>query len=113
LARIATQSVRSIDLVGRYGGEEFVAVLPETDGAQALIVAERIRTAVAARRFTLDSGEEVRATVSAGIAVFPDNGTTMDTLIRVADTALYAAKASGRNRVHYEPVSGSSAVGGR
>lgn len=106
LARIATQSVRSIDLIGRYGGEEFVAVLPETDGARALIVAERLRAAVAARHFTLDSGEEVRATVSIGVAVFPDHGATMDTLIRVADTALYAAKSGGRNRVHYEPVKG-------
>ena len=57
----------------------------------------------------LDSGEEVRATVSVGVAVFPESGTTMDTLIRVADTGLYAAKAGGRNRVHYEPVSGQQA----
>lgn len=102
LARIATRTMRSIDLVGRYGGEEFVAVLPETDGAQALIVAERLRVNVARNRLTLPSGEDVRATISAGIAVFPADATTMDTLIRIADTALYAAKAGGRNRVRYE-----------
>jgi len=102
LARIATQTVRSIDLVGRYGGEEFIAVLPETDGAQALIVAERLRMSVARHRLDLPTGEEVRATISAGVAVFPADATTMDTLIRIADTALYAAKAGGRNRVRYE-----------
>ncbi|MCA1667299.1 MAG: diguanylate cyclase [Thermomicrobia bacterium] len=101
LARIATQTVRSIDLVGRYGGEEFVAVLPETDGAQALIVAERLRLNVARHRLDLPSGEAVGTTISAGVAVFPADATTMDTLIRIADTALYAAKAGGRNRVQY------------
>jgi diguanylate cyclase (GGDEF)-like protein len=111
LARIATQTVRSIDLVGRYGGEEFVAVLPETDGAQALVVAERLRMNVARHRLDLPGGEEVRATISAGVAVFPADATTMDTLIRIADTALYAAKAGGRNQVHYEPVSGKQAAG--
>ena len=105
LARIATQAVRSIDLVGRYGGEEFIAVLPETDGAQALIVAERLRANVARHRLDLPSGEEVRATISAGVAIFPADATTMDTLIRIADTALYAAKAGGRNRVQYEGAS--------
>ncbi len=112
LARIATQAVRSIDLVGRYGGEEFIAVLPETDGAQALIVAERLRISVARHRLDLPSGEEVRATISAGVAVFPADATTMDTLIRIADTALYAAKAGGRNQVHYEPVSGQQTAPG-
>jgi diguanylate cyclase (GGDEF)-like protein len=105
LARIATRTVRGIDLIGRYGGEEFVAVLPETDGAQALVVAERLRTNVARHRLDLPGGEEVRATISAGVAVFPADATTMDTLIRIADTALYAAKAAGRNRVHYESAS--------
>ncbi len=105
LARIATHTVRSIDLVGRYGGEEFIAVLPETDGTQAHIVAERLRANVAGRRLPAPSGEAARVTVSAGIAVFPDDATTMDTLIRIADTALYAAKEGGRNRVHYEPES--------
>jgi diguanylate cyclase (GGDEF)-like protein len=104
LARIAAETVRSIDLVGRYGGEEFVAVLPETDGAQALVVAERLRTNVARHRLDLPSGEEVRATISAGVAVFPADATTMDTLLRIADTALYAAKAGGRNQVRYESV---------
>lgn len=105
LARIATWTVRSIDLVGRYGGEEFVAVLPETDGAQALVVAERLRMTVARHRLDLPSGEEAHVTISAGIAIFPADATTMDSLIRIADTALYAAKAGGRNQVHYEPVS--------
>ena len=93
-----------LSLVGRYGGEEFVAVLPETDGAQALVVAERLRANVARHRLDLASGEEVRATISAGVAVFPADATTMDTLLRIADTALYAAKAGGRNQVRYEPV---------
>jgi len=105
LARIATRAVRSIDLVGRYGGEEFIAVLPETDGAQALIVAERLRMSVGRHRLALSTGEVVRATISAGVAVFPADATTMDTLLRFADTALYAAKAGGRNQVQYEPAS--------
>jgi len=102
LARIATRAVRNIDLVGRYGGEEFVAVLPETDGAQARIVAERLRTAVMRQRFDLPSGAEVSVSISAGIAVFPDSGTTLDALLRAADTALYAAKSGGRNQVRYD-----------
>lgn len=110
LARIATRTVRSIDLVGRYGGEEFVAVLPETDGAQALIVAERLRMNVAQRHYDLPNGETARATISAGIAVFPDNAPTMDALLRVADTALYAAKAGGRNRVVYDDPRADTSV---
>ena len=108
LARTATHTLRSIDLVGRYGGEEFIAVLPETDGAQALVVADRLRANISRLRLDAPSGADVRATISAGIAVFPEHAITMDALIRVADTALYAAKNAGRNRVVYEPAAGSN-----
>ncbi len=99
LAIIARRTVRSIDLVARYGGEEFVAVLPETDGARARIVAERLRQNVIPHPFTLPSGERVNVTISVGIAVFPTDAETVDDLVHAADTALYAAKTGGRNRV--------------
>jgi diguanylate cyclase (GGDEF)-like protein len=88
------QCLRKIDVVGRYGGEEFVIALPQTDKAGACIVAERIRTAVESQRF---AGATV--TVSVGVATYPD--TTMDrlSLISMADAALYCAKRLGRNRV--------------
>jgi diguanylate cyclase (GGDEF)-like protein len=109
LATIARRSVRSIDLVGRYGGEEFVAVLPETDGNQALIVAERLRQNVILHPFALPSGTTVNVTISVGVGVFPADAETVDDLVHAADTALYAAKQSGRNRVvSYKSVSDAS-----
>ncbi len=106
LAQIALRSVRSIDLVARYGGEEFVAVLPETDGAQALVVAERLRQNVLRHPFTLPTGATASVTISVGVAVYPGSAATMDDLVRAADEALYKAKAGGRNRVHYDAITG-------
>jgi diguanylate cyclase (GGDEF)-like protein len=88
--------VREVDLVARYGGEEFAVILPETDRGGAEHIAERICERVRSRPLHA-AGVELRLTVSIGVAVLPDDGTTPSALVRVADDALYAAKASGRD----------------
>lgn len=99
LAGRAVRHVRSVDLVGRLGGEEFIVVMPETTLAEATIVAERMRAAVAEEPFMLDGRKTLRVTVSAGVAVTGDSGDKLDDLLKRADDALYAAKNAGRNRV--------------
>jgi diguanylate cyclase (GGDEF)-like protein len=94
---VIKSSVRAIDTVGRWGGEEFVALLPDTDPAAALVAAERIRAAIAAHRY--DSVHGARLTCSVGVATRPDDGTDRDSLLASADRAMYAAKHLGRNRV--------------
>jgi len=95
-------SVRGIDLACRYGGEEFLIAMPDTDKSFAAIVAERLRQEVAAQKVTLNSGrDEIDVTVSIGIAS-SEEGQKDDTaqkLIKRADDALYEAKTAGRNRV--------------
>ncbi len=98
LAERAIRQVRSVDLVGRLGGEEFVVVMPETSLAGAVVVAERLRLAVADEQFALDDGEALSVTVSIGIAVTGAPNETQDSLLKRADDALYAAKNGGRNR---------------
>jgi two-component system, cell cycle response regulator len=100
LAERAVRQVRSVDLVGRLGGEEFVVVMPETSLAGAVVVAERFRVAVAEEPF-IPQGQTERlpVTVSVGIAVTGEGSDTIDTLLKRADDALYAAKHAGRNRV--------------
>ncbi len=98
LAQLAAETVRGADIVGRYGGEEFVAVLPETDYAEALHVAERLRARIAAHPLPAPADGE-HLTVSVGVTTYPADGTTLDALIRGADIALYVAKHEGRNRV--------------
>jgi two-component system cell cycle response regulator len=99
LADRALRGVRSIDLVARLGGEEFVVVLPETDLAAATIVAERLRHAVAVEPFFIHSSSERHPiTISIGVAV-AQTGDTVDTLLQRADDALYQAKNAGRNKV--------------
>ncbi|MFH1539493.1 MAG: diguanylate cyclase [bacterium] len=99
ISGILRRSVRDIDLVGRYGGEEFVMILPETQKKNSRIVAERIRAKVEEQCFNSGSGER-RITVSIGISGYPDDNiqTRLD-LIAKADSALYDAKNKGRNRV--------------
>jgi diguanylate cyclase (GGDEF)-like protein len=97
VAQRLQQHVRDVDTLARYGGEEIVAVLPETDVEGAVQAAERLRATVADPLFLAAGQPPVSLTVSVGVAVFPLNGTTADALMRAADTALYDAKRAGRN----------------
>ena len=95
-AAMCRNAVRTIDLVGRLGGEEFAIVMPDTEAAGAHLVAERIRTSAAETPVRHDSGEFV-VTVSIGVAVRASDGA--ERLFARADKALYAAKHAGRNTV--------------
>lgn len=99
IARRLSTAVRRSDSVGRYGGEEFLALLPDASTEGAQFSAERLRTAVAQATMGFD-GKNIAATVSLGVAVAPrPDGLTVDQLIRAADEELYTAKSTGRNRV--------------
>jgi diguanylate cyclase (GGDEF)-like protein len=98
-AKIMIDIMRKVDLVGRYGGEEFVVIMPHTDLAGALRAAERVRAAVEEKHFEgLPAAGAL--TISIGVTTLFENvGTDIDGLIKAADEALYRAKANGRNRV--------------
>jgi two-component system cell cycle response regulator len=99
LADRALRGVRSIDLVARLGGEEFVVVMPETELNAAMTVAERLRASIAADPFLIHATDERQPiTISAGVAI-TRSGDTVDTLLQRADEALYQAKNNGRNQV--------------
>jgi two-component system cell cycle response regulator len=98
VAEIVRVTLRDVDLIGRYGGEEFIAALPETSPREASTVAERLRRAVA--EFPFGGDDPVHVTASLGLACFPAPGMERpDELVRAADDALYRAKAAGKNRV--------------
>lgn len=98
-AAIVQQALRSVDFFGRLGGEEFGAILPETESNSALLVAERIRAAVASAAFELAEGR-VEVTVSIGLSPLrAEQGRQLDDAMHRADVALYRAKHNGRNRV--------------
>lgn len=92
-------TLRLSDVLGRFGGDEFVLVLPRTSPTDARAAAERLRGAVAAHEFHTSTGAPIHATVSVGMASYPGDGETSDELFRAADRALYAAKQAGRDRV--------------
>jgi diguanylate cyclase (GGDEF)-like protein len=94
VSRILRESIRDVDFPTRYGGEEFLVLLPETSIERAVEVAERIRTRLASETFA--GG---RITLSAGVASFPEFGETAEAVIMCADVALYEAKREGRDRV--------------
>ncbi|MDP8299969.1 MAG: GGDEF domain-containing protein [Candidatus Tantalella remota] len=91
-------SVREVDMIARYGGEEFCIVLPETSKELAMTVSERIRKSIEVKSIRAFD-EEIRITVSLGVATYPEDGKDVETLIEKADTALYKAKRKGRNKV--------------
>jgi diguanylate cyclase (GGDEF)-like protein len=92
------ESLRTEDLVGRLGGEEFVAVMPNTDGDAALAAAERVRQAFADAPMVI-GGHEVTVTVTAGVAILTAEDQHFSNLLRRADRAMYAGKNAGRNQV--------------
>ena len=98
ISRIIKAGTREIDFVGRYGGEEFCVVLPDTDSEAARLVAERIR--IAAEKTAIQAYDHtVHVTISIGMATSPPDGKMAEELIDKADWALYRAKAQGRNCV--------------
>jgi diguanylate cyclase (GGDEF)-like protein len=97
VAQILVREARSIDLVAKYGGDEFVVILPQTSREGACVLADRVKNSVAATPFPLVTPGVI--TVSLGVATYPDNGITAGELLESADIALYAAKQSGKNRV--------------
>jgi two-component system cell cycle response regulator len=101
-------SVRGSDLAFRYGGEEFAVLLPNTGHVGALHVAGRILAMVEEELTEVDDDVKIRSTVSIGLALLPENATTVRDLIVEADNALYMAKRGGKNRiVRSERIAGS------
>jgi diguanylate cyclase (GGDEF)-like protein len=98
VARVLAQQVRGYDVVCRWGGEEFLALLPKTSLAEAEAVAERIRAAIEAQTLTVKDNLAVRLTASLGLTTLIRT-LSFHELTHYADVALYAAKQSGRNRV--------------
>jgi len=88
-----------VDRLGRYGGEEFIIVMPETHKDDAYQLAERIRSKVEQNAFIVVAGEEIHRTISVGVASFPEDGLNPTEVVSRADEALYRAKDSGRNCV--------------
>ena len=102
VATAISDSLRGSDVLARYGGDEFVVLLPETSQRQAREAAERIRTAVANTSFNLD-GNRIGSTVSIGIASSPEDSNDPRELLELADRAMYESKQAGRNRCTVSP----------
>jgi len=111
LGRVVRSVVREVDVVCRYGGEEFSVMLPETDAAGAYVAAEKIREAIANYQFAdADGARNACLTVSLGLATFPTHAPDKESLLRAADDALYQAKGTGKNRVRSPHTQRSTTV---
>lgn len=98
VAQILNSTIRNIDILTRYGGEEFCCLLPETSIENAIIVAERLRKHIEEHEFNFDN-KVIKITISCGVSEVKESIPDVDTLIKNADEALYKAKANGRNQV--------------
>ncbi len=96
------RNIRGVDLACRFGGEEFVVLMPDTDWRQAQGVAERVRQAVAERGFGTNASRPLAITVSVGLALNDSDTDTPEVMLKRADVALYRAKREGRNRVVFD-----------
>jgi two-component system cell cycle response regulator len=96
------RNIRGIDLACRFGGEEFVVLMPDTDFRQAELIAERVRQSIGDRVFDVGAGRPLSVTVSAGVTLNESASDSPESLIKRADVALYRAKREGRNRVVFD-----------
>jgi diguanylate cyclase (GGDEF)-like protein len=99
VAQVINSSVRESDFVARFGGDEFVLMLPETSAKRALQMAERVRERIAGHRFKGGVGADIYLTASFGVASFPEHATQAEKLIELADAAMYEAKQRDKNNV--------------
>ncbi|RJQ18746.1 MAG: diguanylate cyclase [Nitrospiraceae bacterium] len=99
VSTLMTNAFRNLDVVGRYGGDEFMIILPETTNKTASQIIERFRKKIENTEITLPKGMNVKVTFSFGIATFPDDGTLVDDLLVAADERLYKVKGSGKNKI--------------
>lgn len=99
VADVIHGNVRSVDIAARYGGEEIAIIMPNTSGAKAFMVAEKLRAAIASLGIAIGGGRTINITISMGVATLPEDAEADDELIGRADESLYCAKHAGRNRV--------------
>lgn len=104
VGRRLSVAVRPSDLVARHGGERFAVLLPGVDPGDLERLGERVRALLAATPVTIESGQQVRVTISVGAGSLPDHAATGPELVTAADRALHAAKHAGRNRVMFAPT---------
>jgi diguanylate cyclase (GGDEF)-like protein len=100
VAQVIQSNLRATDQVGRYGGEEFMLILTETDVEEGAVLTEKLRNLVARERFAVGGGPDLSVTISIGIAGGAGGALRFDTLVRDADAAMYSAKSLGRNQTY-------------
>jgi diguanylate cyclase (GGDEF)-like protein len=100
MAQLLLKSLRTVDIVARYGGDEFVIVLPQTPPDAATHIAERMRKAIEQYVFLKKQGYFLKLTASFGVASYPESAKTKEELIRLADEAMYRVKYQTRNAVY-------------
>jgi len=98
-SQIITKAIRTQDVAGRYGGDEFMIILPDADAETASQIIDRVRRMIEKTEIPVANGKKVRITASFGIATFPEHGTSPDDLLIASDERLYLAKSQGKNKV--------------